>query len=182
MLQHRITLILGFQGSGKTTLAKAVTDKESRLIVFDHANLEYTKGLIFTSLNEWLYYQETWRDENFRHILRFIDDDEISAACAFVWELGNCTLLCEEVDELCSPSWIDESLKKIVKRGRHHHIALVAVSRRLPEVSRLLSSQANCIITFKQAEGIDLSALKLRGFDLDAIAQLAPHAYLTKTY
>jgi hypothetical protein len=159
-----------------------MTDRENCLIVFDHQNLEYTRGLIFESLNEWLYYQETWRDENFRHILRFSDDDEVSAALAFVWELRDCTLLCEEVDTLCSPSWIDESLKKIVKYGAHRNIALVAVSRRLPEVSRLLSSQANCVITFKQAEGIDLSALKQRGFDLDAIAHLEPHASLTKTY
>jgi hypothetical protein len=114
--------------------------------------------------------------------LRFADDDEIAAALAFVWEFGNCTLLCEEVDTLCSATWIDPSLKKIVSYGRHRNIALVAVSRRLPEVSRMLSAQANRIVTFRQAEGVDLSALKVRGFDLSEVARLTDYQYLTKTY
>lgn len=147
----------------------------------DHQNLEYRYGLIFLSLTDWLEYRERFTTDH-HDILRFSDDDEVAAALAFVWELGDCTLLCEEVDTLCSPSWIDEHLKKIVSYGRHRNISLVAVSRRLPEVSRLLSSQANCIITFRQAEGIDLSALKVRGFDLEEIAKLTEHQYLTKTY
>lgn len=167
---------------GKTTLAKELTSSETRLVIFDHMNLEYSKGLIFGSLDDWLGYRERSQATKFRDILRFEDDDEVSAALAFVWEHGNCTLLCEEVDTLCNPSWIDEHLQKIVKYGRHRNISLVAISRRLPEVSRMLSSQANCIITFAQAEGIDLGALKTRGFDLSEIAKLEPHQYLTKTY
>lgn len=152
------------------------------MTVFDHQNLEYRDGLIFESLDDWLEFHETHQPDRFRDILRFQDDDEIAAALAFVWESGNCTLLCEEVDTLCSPSWIDEHLEKIVKYGRHRKINLVAVSRRLPEVSRMLSSQANRIITFAQAEGLDLSALKVRGFDLAEVAKLEPHQYLSKTY
>lgn len=181
-MTERITLILGIQGTGKTTLAKELTAKEKRLVIFDHQNLEYRTGLIFETLESWTSYHETYRPTQFRHILRFTDDDEVSAALAFVWSSRNVCLLCEEVDTLCNPNWIDESLKQIVSYGRHRNISLVAVSRRLPDVSRLLSSQANRIVTFRQAEGIDLSALRVRGFSVDEIAQLQSFQYLTKTY
>jgi hypothetical protein len=178
-MTNRITLILGQTGSGKTTLAKKLTETEPRLLILDHTNLEYRNGIILKSLSDLTDYTKKMQPEKFRLILRFSDDDEVAAALEYAWELGDLTVLAEEVDTICSPYQIDEALEKMVKYGRHRNIQLVAVSRRPAEVNRLLSAMAGEIISFRQTEAVDLEYLKKRGFNDEELRNLERFQYLT---
>jgi DNA helicase HerA-like ATPase len=178
-MKNRITLILGQTGSGKTTLAKKLTETEPRLLILDHTNLEYRNGMILKSLSDLTDYTKKKSPKQFRLILRFSDDDEVSAALDYAWELGDVTVLAEEVDTICSPYQIDEALEKIIKYGRHKNIRVVAVSRRPAEVNRLLSAMAGEIISFRQTEAVDLEYLKKRGFSDEELRNLERFQYLT---
>ena len=170
-MQNKITLVVGRKGHGKTTWTKEQLKGKKRLIVVDHLR-EYNNGLIFTSFEQLAEYFET-EPKTFSCICRFTDDDEISALLAFGYELGDVTIVAEEVDKvLCSPNWMDENLYNIINYGRHRRIDLFCCARRAGDVHRTLRAASDEIVTFNQKESRDLDYLEERGFDRNEVANL----------
>lgn len=104
---------------------------------------------------------------------RFEDEQEISAVLDLAYEIGNLTIVCEEVDKiLCSPYAIDDNLSRIVNYGRHRQIDLITCARRAADVHGSLRASVDEIVTFNQKEKNDLKYLEDRGFNADEIASL----------
>lgn len=176
-MQNKIQTILGMKGSGKTTLAKKLVANRRRLLVLD-PNGEYRDGLIFETFDDLLAW-ESVDDPDRRYICRFESDDEIGAALRFAWDTRGWLIVAEEVDLLCSPASIDADFSRIIRHGRHRQLDLIAVSRRPAEVSKLLTSQSDEIISFRQLEDLDLDYLRRRGFDPAKLAALERFEYLS---
>lgn len=141
------------------------------MIVVDHLR-EYRNGLIFTSFEQLSDYFET-EPKEFVCVCRFTDDDEVSALLTFAYELGDLTIVCEEVDKLlCSPNWIDDNLYNIINYGRHRKIDLISCARRAGDVHRTLRAASDEIVTFNQKESRDLDYLEERGFNRNEVANL----------
>lgn len=168
------------KGQGKTTLAQQLSAGRLRLFCLDPL-AEYRDGLIFETLEALQFFFRTSRPE-FRCILRFNEEEEEEEAFNLVWTVGRCLLLVEEVDLLAPPSGGSRLFRKLVKYGRHRRIDVLAISRRPAEISRLLSSQCDEIISFRQEEENDLAWLSKRGFDPDALRALDSHQYTTNKH
>lgn len=177
-MQNKITTVLGMKGSGKTTLVKFLTRKRQRILFLD-PNLEYREGLIFRSFQQLLQWHVRAEDPEQRYICRFESDADIADALAFAWSAQGWALVVEEADLLCSPQGIEETFSRIIRHGRHRKLDLFAVSRRPAEISRLLTSQSDEIISFAQREESDLEYLRKRGFDPEKLKSLQQFEYLS---
>lgn len=170
-MQNKITTVIGRKGHGKTTWVQQQIKTKSRLLIVDHLR-EYRNGLIFTSFEKLTEYFET-DPKVFSCICRFTDDDEVSALLNFAYELGNVTIVCEEVDKiLCSPNWIDDNLYALINYGRHRQIDLICCARRAGDVHRTLRAASDEIVTFNQKESRDLDYLEERGFNRNEVSNL----------
>ena len=165
-------------GMGKSLWCKQNTAHLTRLITLDHQK-EYRRGVIVETFQDLTDYLKQ-SPRSFRCICRFQDKDEIFAAIELAWELGNCTLLAEEVSIICRPNWIDENLEKITLFGRHRNVSLVATTQRPALVHRSITAIAEKIVAFRHEETSDLEYLKDRGFDPEQVRMLDRLQYLEK--
>jgi hypothetical protein len=98
----------------------------------------------------------------------------------FCFELGEVTLVCEEVDKiLCSAYFINDGLSKLINYGRHRKVDLICCARRAGDVHMQLRAGVDEIITFNQKEPRDLKYLEERGFNADEVASLEPFNHLS---
>lgn len=180
--QNKITLILGRKGTGKTTLAKQRASSASRLLVVDNL-VEYHQGLIFERYGALEHYAPQNR-ECFACVCRFTTDDEQRRLFQLAWDLGHLTLLAEEVDWYAPPSRpakgsAAEKFLELLKYGRHRDLSIIGVSRRPAEITRMLTSQADEIVSFQQTEPGDLKYLQKYGFRPEELAALGEFQYAT---
>ena len=115
----------------------------------------------------------------FDFVFRWEDDSEVDRVLEVAWQIGNMMIVIEEADWLASTSTIHPMIKKMIKKGRHRQISLAAVSRRPAELSRLLTSQADEIVSFKMTEPADLDYMKHCGFDPEVLQNLSEHAHVS---
>lgn len=150
----KVKVIVGKRGYGKTTLSKIFAQNEERLIVIDPLE-EYSDLIVcekITDLVDYLKFNKSFR-------LSILDDSKSEQIFQLAWLLTNVTIIIEEVDIICKPSYISEQFGNCIKRGRHRGINLIASSRRPAEINRLLTSQCNELITFCITEPLDLKYL-----------------------
>jgi len=163
---REIILIFGRTGSGKTTLAKELIRERQRVIIVD-ALLEYDEGLIFYSLNEMIDYiltNKTYND-NFKYVCRFDNDIEIDYLFELCYILGNLTLVVEESEIYINPfQKVNSNFLRLVRYGRHKAVSIIAIGRRVVELSNDIRSQVNKIYSFKQVNPLDIQILRKYGF------------------
>jgi SpoVK/Ycf46/Vps4 family AAA+-type ATPase len=176
-MDNQVRLILGMRGKGKTTLAQQLTLDSRRLFIVDPRS-EYRGDLIFESVGALRRYFRTSRPE-FRCVLRLNDEAEDEEGFEIIWAVGRCVLLVDEVDLFLPNMGGSRMFKKLVKYGRHRSIELLAVTRRPAEISRLLSSQSDEIISFRQEEERDLAWCAKRHFDVVQLSRLELYQYVT---
>ena len=179
-MKSNITIIFGRRGSGKTTLAKELVNQEDRLIVFDTLSEYDGKGVLITDIFDLASYIKKNHTKNFRIIFCPLDlTNNFDYICEFIYLIGNLTFVIEEVDAFCSPFSNPIPFQKIIRYGRHKNISITTTTRRPAEMSRLLSSQANRIISFVQHEPRDIAYLKsIIGQEAEKIKDLKDHQYL----
>lgn len=160
--RNKITVVLGKKGFGKTSYVVSVTEKLTRLVIFDY-NREYQAGKIVSTPQELINQLRLNQNTYFRIIYRPSPALDIHAHFDFfskiAFEVKNYTLVIEEVDLVSSAGNMPEGLKKIINYGRHHAINLLALSRRAHMVPRDLTANADSIVTFNQQEPRDIRYL-----------------------
>lgn len=179
-MKSNITIIFGKRGSGKSTLTKKLALPEPRLIIFDTLG-EYDKeGVVITNILDLLYYLKKNHHKKFKIVFCPLDlQINFNYVCEAIYTIGKLTFAIEEVDAFCSPFSTPLEFQKIIRYGRHRDISIIANTRRPVEMSRLLSSQANRIISFVQHEPRDIAYLKsIIGPDADKLKDLKEYSYL----
>lgn len=164
MLKNRkIILIFGRTGSGKSYLAKRMIQKFNRVIIIDKM-FEYHSDTIFYSFNDLLeYYLKNVPDE-FCFVCRFESDDDIELLFKFCWYVKNLLLVVEESELYISPYKKQSEFLKLIRYGRHRAISIIAIARRVVELSNDVKANADEIISFKQILKKDIDYLKQLGF------------------
>jgi DNA helicase HerA-like ATPase len=171
MNQRKIEIIFGRTGSGKTTLVKKKISEIDRLIIIDALN-EYTDGLIFYRIKDFAqYFLDNPNLKTFKIILRFhnmdlnTDNEEIfDKLFDIIFHIGNLTLIIEEAEIYISAGNRKSVFNNLVKYGRHKNISIIAVARRVTELSNELKSQMNTCYSSKQVLTKDIQYLYELGF------------------
>lgn len=99
--------------------------------------------------------------------------------CEVAKSCGNMTLIIEEVDNYANTSRMPEKLRYLLKRGRHHGVSMIFVSRRPAEINRMITSQSQRFIIFKTFEPNDVRYLSgIIGADSRLLPNLKTFEYL----
>lgn len=179
MAQNQITVILGQKGRGKSTLAQRMAKEKKRLFITD-GRAEYTEGLIFETFRALRVYLDLYSPEEIRAICRFDTPEEMESLFEFVFSYRNCCLLAEECDDFAPPDKsASKGFAKLVKKGRHEGVDIIAVTRRHAELSKLLRSQADTFISFHQSDPDDLMYCRDLGFDPETLKGLDYFQFIT---
>lgn len=158
--KNQIIFIVGRKGSGKSYLSKYLINQNyfQRVFITDK-NDEYSidGSVIFETLSDMLDWLKNSPDD-FRAICKFTDDQDYRLLFKTVYELGNNTIIIEELNFFVEVflSKEDEYFKKLVRYGRHRRIDFVGICQRSADVPRLLTSQSDTFISFQQREPRDL--------------------------
>lgn len=163
MKRRKIILIFGRTGSGKTYLAKRFIHKLDRVIIIDKM-FEYNEGQIFYSFPELAEFILKNKPENFKFVCRFENDDDIENLFKLCWYLKNLTLVVEESEMYISPYTKQSEFLKLIRYGRHKAISIIAIARRVVELSNDVKANADTIISYKQILSKDIQYLKQLGF------------------
>ncbi len=163
MKRRKIILIFGRTGSGKTYFAKKLINKLSRVIIIDKM-FEYNEGNIFYNINDLIDYILKNKPETFKIICRFESDTDIETLFELVWYLKNLVLVVEESELYISPYQKQSKFLKLIRYGRHKAISIIAIARRVVELSNDVKANADKIISFKQILKKDIDYLKQLGF------------------
>lgn len=164
--ENDIALIFGMKGSGKSHLARKLLETESRKISVDVMR-ETTRGAIVKTLPDALEYLRRVRFGRFSVILRTLDPEEELALLEFLTHgepdnppLPDVTAYIDEIDRLCNPSQIPDSIFRLVNYGRHFRVSLIAAARRPNRVHRDLTANADRIFIGKLHEPRDADYLR----------------------
>lgn len=178
-MNNFIITILGKKGSGKTHLAKNIIALCPLPVFIIDSLHEYSQGVIYNNIKDLIYDYVNKLNKSNVYILRPVSDIDIDTMFKCVYKINNTlTLVCEEADMYCNPYKIDEYFSNIIKYGRHYNHNIIAISRRPAEINRLLTSQSDCIITFRQTEARDLQYLKQITQDADKAVNLDKYQYM----
>lgn len=177
--QSKVIVVFGKRGSGKSTLAKKLVADRKRLVIYDSLG-EYTDGVIFYDFESLLTFFDKTKSKNFRVIYQPKNPlEEFASICLLVVSLEDVCFLVEEVDLYATPTKIDSEFANVIQRGRHFDIDIIGISQRPASVSRLITSQAKDIYTFKMTEPRDIDYLCFTcGADFKVVKDLKPYFYL----
>jgi len=171
--ERKIILIFGKTGSGKSTLVKQLIKDVDRKIIIDIQH-EYSEGIIFESYADFYEFITTHgTGKSFNYIIRFENDEEYEKLFLLVYYIGNLYLIVEEAEDYISPDKRKSNFNKLINRGRHKRISIIAIARRSVELSRRLRGQVDRIYSFKQTQIEDIIIMKKIGFkDLSFLPSL----------
>lgn len=113
-------------------------------------------------------------------------DDSLSEDIfEIAWIVENITIVIEEVDIICNPSFIGRNFGNCLKRGRHKGIDLIYSTQRPALVNRLLTSQLTDCIVFQTTEPLDIKYLanyvNSRKELIDELGNLQPLNFINLT-
>lgn len=158
-----ISVVLGRRGCGKTTLIKGRVASKPRLLIFDTLAEYGTVGTAFRDIEPFVDYVEKRQFLQFNAIYQPVDKDLFEAFsdfCRVGWIVGDCVMVVDEVDQISSATVVPPELAKNLRYGRHRKISVIAASRRAADVPRLITSQADELISFNQTEPRDLKYIE----------------------
>jgi hypothetical protein len=173
-MQNRIILVVGFRGSGKSTVAAAILKQKNGVLVFDpHGDPAYAWIPNTARAVEALEDYSRWRREAKppRVWLRYVPDgrldpyDALNGFCAWVWSWRNVWVCIEEVAEATrslTAAGMPPELRRIVNQGRHHGLNQIYTGLRYAEIPRSISAGADVQILFRSGEPVDLDSMRIR--------------------
>jgi len=173
-MNNRIILVVGFRGSGKSTVASSILRANNGVFVFDpHVDPAYSWIPNTARTAEELADYTRWRREaNPKRVgVRYVPDgrldpfEALDGFCAWAWTWRNVWLCVEEVSEATrSPGagGMPPELRRIVNQGRHKGISQVYCGLRYAEIPRPISAGADVQILFRSSEPLDLDSMRPR--------------------
>ncbi len=173
-MQNRIVLVVGFRGSGKSTVAASILRANNGVFVFDpHVDPAYSWIPNTARTVEQLADYSRWRREVSpkRVWVRYVPDgrldpfETLDEFCAWAWAWRNIWVCIEEVSEATrSPSaaGMPPELRQIVNQGRHKGINQIYCGLRYAEIPRPISAGADVQILFRSGEPLDLDSMRSR--------------------
>ena len=187
----QIEAFIGPKGSGKSYLAKQrirVEARKRRVLIFDLTGEYVPRGRegipglkTFNGTREFLAYARRepliagaysvrggWRD--------------FSAFCAFVYALGDCMVVFEELTALEEEIRKSRQWKDIENRSRHRRLDLLLVGHRPPSLPPRIRNQVDTFHVFKTLEPVDLAFWAQRAGDptaADRVRALGRYKHLT---
>lgn len=168
---REISIIFGRTGSGKSYLTKQLIKNMDRVIIIDSLN-EYNEGIIVNNLKEFAtFFLQRPNIKRFKVIVRFHNNDlskdlsdEFNILFDLIYHIGNLTLVLEEAEIYISKRAEKTVFNNLIRFGRHSSISMIAIARRVTELSNNLKSQVNYFYSFKQTLPKDIEYLKELGF------------------
>jgi len=192
-MQNRIILIVGFRGSGKSTVASSILRANDGVLVFDpHGDPAYSwiknTGRSIEELKDYSHWRRQAKPQT-KVAIRYIPDgrldpfDSLNDFCAWVWGWRNAWVCVEEVSESCrgvSAQGMPPELRRLVNQGRHRGINQIYCGLRYAEVPRPISAGADVQILFRSQEPLDLDSMRPRvGSEAtEKVEGLGPHEAL----
>jgi len=186
--------IFGKQGSGKSFLVKkyvipTLAKGDKPIFVID------TTGE-YTSQGKDVNYKTDQVFQNTLEMCQFLVENKGTPGpgiyvlasrsnedCQAFFEIINtaqipCSVIVEEADKFCSSHNIDKNLGNLIDYGRHFDCDLVFLARRAAKVHKDVTSQADCIVSFRQTELNDIKPLRKLWSDAEHLPELKDHHFL----
>lgn len=168
--------ILGKTGFGKSTLTRELIQPIKRKIIVDpHAQNE---GYWYDcyDLNSFIEMIENKNQFSINCI--FEDTEDYAKLFVLCWHLENFLLVIDEISIFAESFKIDETLLKIITRGRLKNISLLWNTQRPALINRTLTSQAYVLISFRLNDIRDLAYLNLDKDLKEKLVNLAKFDYV----
>ncbi|MBD3196326.1 MAG: AAA family ATPase [Candidatus Lokiarchaeota archaeon] len=157
----QILMIIGRRGSGKTTLAKKIIDELSNCVILDFFN-EYESEIEIYDSEEFIDYVIEQKGINKKFVSKINDDDENMYVSDFSYQVGDTTIIFEEVFRFCNRHYIAPELQRITFYGRHKNVKSIIIGQRPAQINRDILSQADSFIFFKLTDSRDLNFIEQR--------------------
>jgi len=161
---NSIITIVGQRGSGKTTLAKMLVLMRSRVVVLDPLCEYGNEGLIFESLGDLVNFMSEHSEGQFRVICRFESMEEYDTLLDLSREIGMLTVVIEELNFFIQVQSKNPHFDQLYRFGRHRGVSVIGIAQRCAEIPKLITSQSDSIISFRQTEPGDLKYLSSVSF------------------
>jgi len=189
-IQNSIIAVAGMKGHGKSTWLRANMTEERSLAIIDTLgeHRDWCPMCPAKEMDEQVrmlaeppeHFQWSFmvsphhKDENGNNL-------HFESLCSAAMLAGEMTLVIEEVDHYASANFISPSLQVLVDYGRHKLVNVVWLTRNLSVVPRILTSQTDLFVLFKQQEPRYLEAMEDRFTEeiVDAVEALPQFEYIT---
>lgn len=156
-----ITTIAGMRGEGKTTLAKNILTKvKKKKLVYDPV-AEYPKHISYVPKRD--------------------TPGEFEAICKRVWEKGNIYFCVDEAERYFPNNKpLGYYATRIVNTGRHRGIGVLAITRRIANLSKTVFGLSSTVICFRLFAPTDLRYIS-EFLNPEEIAGLKKYKYVVYT-
>lgn len=161
-MDNSITSIFGRKGSGKTTLAKAILQEHARALVLDPQSeyhdlpeviVERSRRLAILRL------ADLARLPQWHLVVQGLEPPEYLSLLRVAWELRDALVVIDEAHEYGTAWKPAPEVAKLVRLGRHRGLSSLFVSQRPSDVARIITSQSDAIVAFRQHEERDVRFL-----------------------
>lgn len=187
--QNVIIGIIGRKGTGKSTLTREILQRGDREFIFDAAADHLWVPDQFTDLDSAYAYILDRGSQPQTFIGSYIpeteDDDktlitDVSEICGAVWEVGNQTIVLEELPTYSQPQWCPPKINKLFRLGRHRSINIVYTGQRAAELPRRATGATDLFILFQTSEPTDLDKIAERcgNETADLVRRLGEHEFV----
>lgn len=158
MKSNNLSLILAKKGSGKTTLATALAfcnDKPLFIISPNYMSIAHWE---LDKINDIDIDLEAMKKKKYSHLF-YIEKDDFNEILGDLIQLESVCIFIDELDfYLGNRSDNEDAFFKLINYGRHKQNDLIAVSRRLQDIPKTLTSQMDTLYIGKI--GLDLNDKK----------------------
>lgn len=186
--QNKIVGEVGRKGSGKSTIFNVLMQPQRRVFVFDTMG-EHSATWIRDSIPDLdivPVYLDDVRNPKEEFQASFVPHgdvlSEFDVVANEVYSVGNMTFGIEELPMLTkSAAYMQPSLGRIFRLGRHQALNIVWTAQRAAEVPRGVTGATDYFILFQQTEPNDIKALEYRcGAECaQMVTELGLHDFLT---
>lgn len=165
--QNKIVGEIGRKGSGKSTIFREVLRHERRLVVFNTMGEHDWIPDQISDLDQFVVYMNEVADPKEQFQVAFTPlgeiQDDFDVIAGEVFSIGNLTFGIEEMPMLTrSAGYMQPSLGRLFRLGRHRSLNLMWTAQRAAEVPRGVTGATDFFIIFQQTEPADLKALEYR--------------------
>lgn len=184
-IRNKIVAICGRKGSGKSTLTAEILRHCYRQFCFDTMGEHSWIPDQFRELTEAELYIFEHGPQGGEFIGSYIPESDFlesdfQTICTAVWEVGNLTLVVEELPMLSQPNYVPARFDRIIRTGRHRSINILYTGQRLSECPRRVTAATDVFVLFSHTEPRDLDAIAERCSPdvAELVSKLGDHEFL----